>query len=545
MDNNNALLNLEQFYPKNLEILSVKEESTKICISMRSRSKLYYCPKCNTELHQLHATHRRKVQDLPILGKCVMLNINVHEFICNNDNCTVGIITETFNGFLNYYSRMTERLADFVTTIAMESSCEGTAKILKMLHVKISGDTIIRLLLKRYSFQPEPISGSVIGVDDFAFKKRNTYGTIIVDETTHKPIAILDGRDGSTLKKWLKNNNHVTTITRDRASAYAKSIEEILPDCMQIADRFHLHQNLLDVIKRILNREIPTTVSITKKEEVIVEEATNTVVSDETITNILSDPETNRLQLIYEIQQRYESGTSISELARHFKKSRNTIKKYIKGDPIILCRSHKKGCLDSYKDFIIKCIQQGLIPSRIAELLKEQGYTKSANNARQYVTKIAKEHSLELNKYCNPSISTITPLDKSKKDYVTRKEIFKYLWMEGELSKNHHEYLWKEYPALQELECCIRHFREIFDKKNMPLLYIFIENYKKSTYNELMNFILGLERDLSAVENAVASDLSNGFVEGFNNKLKTIKRTMYGRCGRELLAAKLMYCPNG
>ncbi len=71
---------------------------------------------------------------------------------------------------------------------------------------------------------------------DFSFKKRHKYGTIIVDEETHAPVAVLEGRDEKTLKAWLEQNKHVTTITRDRASAYARAIEEVLPDAMQIAD---------------------------------------------------------------------------------------------------------------------------------------------------------------------------------------------------------------------------------------------------------------------------------------------------------------------
>lgn len=103
--------------------------------------------------------------------------------------------------------------------------------------------------------------------DDFAYKKRQTYGTIIVDEETHRPVAILDGRDGATLKEWLKNNIQVKTVTRDRASAYAKAVEEILPDCMQIADRFHLHQNLMEAVNKILGREIPATTAIISSPE--------------------------------------------------------------------------------------------------------------------------------------------------------------------------------------------------------------------------------------------------------------------------------------
>ncbi|WP_242854304.1 transposase, partial [Oxobacter pfennigii] len=144
----------------------------------------------------------------------------------------------------------------------METSCEGASRICKCIGIKISGDTIIRLLINRHKRQPEFDYGSVIGIDDFAFKKRHTYGTIIVDEKSHQPIAILDGRDGESLRQWLKSNKQIRAITRDRASAYAKVIAEELPDVMQVADRFHLHQNLLEAVKKALNREVPATIAI-------------------------------------------------------------------------------------------------------------------------------------------------------------------------------------------------------------------------------------------------------------------------------------------
>lgn len=117
------------------------------------------------------------------------------------------------------------------------------------------------------------------------------------------------------------------------------------------------------------------------------------------------------------------------------------------------------------------------------------------------------------------------------------------LWRGMELSAVHKEYLMKTYPQLRELQSCIREFREIYERKSMPLLYIFIDRYKKSGLKELSRFAEGLEKDLDAVENSVASPLSNGFVEGTNSKLKMVKRTMYGRCNKNLLAAKLMYRP--
>lgn len=119
---------------------------------------------------------------------------------------------------------MTKRCADFICTLAMETSCEGCSRICQAMNLKISGDSVIRLLTKRFKQQEEIKCGSTIGLDDFAFKKRHTYGTIIVDEATHTPVAILDGRDGGTLKEWLRKNKQVKIVTRDQASAYASAI---------------------------------------------------------------------------------------------------------------------------------------------------------------------------------------------------------------------------------------------------------------------------------------------------------------------------------
>lgn len=130
-----------------------------------------------------------------------------------------------------------------------------------------------------------------------------------------------------------------------------------------------------------------------------------------------------------------------------------------------------------------------------------------------------------------------------KYDHLSRNGIFRYFWMGVELSANHKAYILQKYPKLRELMRCVREFREVYEKKSMPLLYLFIERYKNSDLKEISRFANGLEKDIEAVENSVASELSNGFVEGTNSKLKMrmVKRTMYGRCNKALLAAKLMY----
>lgn len=260
-----TMINLQNFYPKELQIQEIIEEEKRIIIKMNSQTTESRCVKCQEISRKQRGRYIRTVQDLPILNKQTKLKIEAHEYICDNPNCSATTFVETIDGFTGYYSRMTKRCEDFICALALETSCEGCARICKMMNLVVSADTVIRILLKKYAEQPTLTCGEIIGVDDFAFKKRNDYGTVIVDEKTHRPVAILDGRDGKTLKEWLESNKHVTTVTRDRASAYASAIKEVLPAAMQVADRFHLHQNVLEAVKTALYSNVPVHIKIQKE----------------------------------------------------------------------------------------------------------------------------------------------------------------------------------------------------------------------------------------------------------------------------------------
>lgn len=258
-------LDLQEFFPAALDICDIICDEKQITIYMKSKSKECICPACGTISRKHHGTYHRRVQDLPILGKSVWLDINAFEYRCENPDCSNMSNVETFHGFLQYRRRMTDRCAFFICALALETSCEATADICKAMGIQVSGDTVIRMLLARAEDCPVEPVGAFVGVDDFAHRKGRTYCTVLVNGESHKIIDILEGRDADTLKAWLKENRQVRRFTRDRASSYAKAIAEILPDAMQIADRFHLHQNLLDCIKSILNSELPARIKIPKE----------------------------------------------------------------------------------------------------------------------------------------------------------------------------------------------------------------------------------------------------------------------------------------
>jgi len=255
------LLDLQKFYPGDIVITSKDETSDKIIVELKSKTKSQTCSKCGRESSQYHSTYMRKIIDLPILGKSVILLVTAYKYYCHNNNCDQKVFCEELSGFTGKRRRMTARCEDLVKTIALNTSCEAASMICKHMGVPISGDTIIRILLR--SADTNYQCGEVIGVDYWAYKRRDNYGTIICDSQTRKPVSLLEGRDGIELKKWLEQNKHVKIVTRDRASSYAKAIKEVLPNAIQVADRFHLHQNLLEAVREAIAGVLPMKIEIT------------------------------------------------------------------------------------------------------------------------------------------------------------------------------------------------------------------------------------------------------------------------------------------
>lgn len=263
MDTSNTKLGIDAFYPNEIfEITNCDVTVSGIVINLKARKQECECPQCHQVSKRFHATYKRSAQDLPVLGKNTTVVITAHEYECQNEECPAKTIVDHFDHFLGYYGRYTERCEDLIVSLALETSCEGASHICEKTGIHISGDTIIRILKKRYAQMEVNVPGSCIGVDDFSTKKGNTYCTVVCDGDSHQPVAVLNGRDGASFKEWLHKNQHVRMITRDRASAYAKVIKEELPDAMQIADRFHLHQNLLDAIKKCIASELPQNLKV-------------------------------------------------------------------------------------------------------------------------------------------------------------------------------------------------------------------------------------------------------------------------------------------
>jgi transposase len=255
-------IDLRSFYPEYIEITKIEKSDGELHIEMKSLTTKARCPICGMESSKRNSGYtRERIQDLPILGNGVHLQIKSQMYFCINPACDAVTFTEELSGITGNRGQWTDRCEALILAIATNTNCESAARICKEMKIQISGDTVIRMMLRKV--KAKKYFGEAIGVDDFAVRKGQNYGTMICDMETHQPIALLPGRDGEELKQWLKRNKQVKLVSRDRAGSYAAAISEVLPNAIQVADRFHIYQNLLIAVKDAINGILPDKVWIT------------------------------------------------------------------------------------------------------------------------------------------------------------------------------------------------------------------------------------------------------------------------------------------
>jgi hypothetical protein len=207
------------------------------------------CPRCGSISDHVHSRYRRTIADLPCPDRAVALRLVVRKFRCARPDCPQDIFCERLPGILKAHARSTTRLTDAHRAIGFALGSEAGARLAEHLDMPTSPDTLLRRIKDQASESTEPIR--YIGVDDWALRKGQRYGTILIDLERGRVIDILEGRDGEALKAWLKEHPGVEVITRDRWVAYAEAAAEAAPQAKQVADRWHLLKNLREAIERL------------------------------------------------------------------------------------------------------------------------------------------------------------------------------------------------------------------------------------------------------------------------------------------------------
>ena len=245
---------LKKLFPDSLDLRldHYEQDNNELSLTLRSAHSSASCPVCGHCSRRIHSHYTRYVADLPCAGIPLKLLLVVRRFRCSAVNCPRRIFAERFPNLVEPYARFSSRFQDALKRVALDMGGEPGRRLLKVFGIATSGDKLLSLA---YDAElPTVAPPQIIGVDDFALKRGRTYGTVIVDLETRRPIALLPDRTAETLAAWLKLNPEVQIISRDRSTEFERGISSGAPQARQVLDRWHLLKNLGDALKRQLRR---------------------------------------------------------------------------------------------------------------------------------------------------------------------------------------------------------------------------------------------------------------------------------------------------
>jgi len=504
--------------PAGLVVEHAEIDTDCVFLDVRASAVSAMCPCCGTCSRRIQSRYLRQAADLPIAGRRVVLRVTVRRFWCDAVLCRRRIFAERFGAnVLAPSSRRTGRLENLVHHLGLALGGRPAAAFADRLMMPVSNDTLLRVVRRRTEKSRDKLA--IVGIDDFAFRRGQRYGTIVCDLERRRPVTLLPDREQATSQAWLANHPSILTVARDRGGGYGEAIAKALPQADQVADRWHLMENasraFLDAVSKSM-RQIRKAVG-----SAIIDPKLLTYAERLQYDGYLRRQETN--EAILELSKQ---GIPIKQIVKRTGHSRKLIRSVLRGQRTDMFRV-RQSSLEEWLPWLDSRWKNGARnASALWREMREQGFRGQMGVVSEWARRRRLAERTDQSALARtPSARCIARLMTLARDDLSKSDAVLISAIENSV------------PELTVARTLIDEFQRMIRSKAAAKLDGWLEGAKASLVGTFAN---GVEKDFAAVRNAISSPWSNGQTEGQITKLKLIKRQMYGRAKIDLLQARLV-----
>lgn len=527
------------------ENVTVLKDNEGLLLELVSNNDYSVCPLCGEKTSRVHSWYSRRMVDLPWADVAISIDLQVRRFFCLNDDCPRVIFCERLPGVVAPWARRTERMAKAQRAIGFALGGAAGVRLASALVMKAGIDLLLTLVRRRRPL--EQATPRVLGVDDWAKRKGQNYGTILVDLERGEIVDLLADRTAETLIEWLRKHPGIEIVTRDRSQAYADAIKQGAPTAVQVADRWHLLKNLTDAVFKILQQEYKTIQKLLEPTEGDDQSKGH---HEELAAAILTagveeltPAEQRRKGRIDRAHQLANQGWRQKDIARSLNVHPKTVRRYLQAS-VPEARRHRRGLrlLDPFKGYILQRWNEGF--RNAAQLFREiqrQGYPGQITTVRDFVQQLRQASGLPPRvRFAQGHLLLCDPTKRPPSLRSLTWYIVKQPDKRSEEDESVLVQITADRPKLAATLQLAREFAAMVRQRQAEKLDEWLKQASESGYQIWKNFAASLQQDYAAVRAALLYSWSNGPTEGHVNRLKCVKREMYGRAKLDLLRQRLV-----
>jgi transposase len=533
----------------------VDTTAAQITLLVRSTQARVPCPLCAIPTRRIHSRYTRTLADLPWAQYRVRLQLRVRKWFCRNRHCRRRIFTERLPTVAAPWARRTLRLAQRFVALGVALGGKAGMRLSHAWDLAVSRQTLLRLL--RRQLLPVLPTPRVLGVDDFALRKRHTYGTILVDLERRQPVALLPERTAEPVAQWLREHPGVEVIARDRSSAYAEGARQGAAAAIQVADRFHLLQNLAEALQQgfATQSHALDAVNETWHQQLVPLPDGGTAVPvpprapSASAQQRAAQRQVQRQALHTQVWALHHQGWTAPAIAQHVGMSLRTVQRDLR-TTTFTGRQRRSDYGDSlltpYTPYLLERWNAGCYTAmRLFRELRQQGYAGGYGVVAAYARRLRQAQGLPPGHRC-PRQALPAVAEPPCQPLTPRRATWLVLRCEAQRTEAEAQQLTQLHTQSVEVAEAIdlaQDFAQLVRQRQPEALDPWLQRATASTLEALQRFAKGLYEDYEAVKAGVTLSWSTGPVEGHINRLKMLKRQMFGRARLDLLSRRFVGAP--